>query len=97
MSHLESPTIVVGPIAGDAFRVSVEAETVVLKFDLSEISLLDLATEALEALLTHEDELEECSFCGPDGGLQEGETCELEAFAARLRHTLRQRAHKRGA
>ena len=96
MAHLESPTIDVRPIAHETFRVDIEAECVVLKFDLSLIGLLDLATEALEAILTAESELDECSLCGPDGSLEEGDTCELESLASMLHKALRQHKHKIG-
>lgn len=97
MSAIESPSIDVKPIADDeTFRVTIEAAVVVIKVDLRKTYLLELASEALEAVVTSELELEACSFCGPDGGLEEDGTCELEAIAEILRRVLRSREHKRG-
>lgn len=96
MSHLESPLIEVKPITASEFRVTVDGSFVVLKFDLSEVGLADLLGEGLEALLAHESEMEACSFCGPDGGLIEGDTCELVLLMQQLRGALRQRKHQVG-
>ena len=94
MSHLEDPSIDVKPIASDAYRVTVESRTSIHKFDLSEMDLFHLVQDGLEALLTHESELDDCSFCGPDGGLGDDERCEIVRLADMLRRALREKKHK---
>jgi hypothetical protein len=96
MSHLEDPAVDVKPIAPDAYRITVESRTSIHKFDLAPMDLLHLVEEGIEALLVHESEIETCSFCGPDGGLGDGETCDLVRLERVLHDAIRDRGHRRG-
>ncbi len=91
MAALDAPEIDVKLIFGeDTYRVTVEAPQVVLKFDLRDLNLIELAMECLQAYMSEAKNHEHCGLCGPESGLGEEEACELEALHQLLGRFLRE-------
>ena len=87
MAHLEGVEISVSRVADDAYRVVVESECSVHKFDLSGMDLIGLIEEALEELVARGGECDECEFCYDD-------SCLLDAIAKLARQAREVRHEK---
>lgn len=92
MASLKDPTIHVKKIENDAYRLSIETETMVVKLDLSAFQMMLLVEEALEEVVEHEATLDACSICG-DNTIGPGESCEMLHIKEMVMRSVKRFAH----
>lgn len=76
MASLKDPIFNVKKIAPDAYRLSIETETLVVKADLSTFNMMLLVQEIVDEVIEHEADLDKCSICGDDT-VADGDVCEI--------------------